>query len=434
MKKIILIIFTLMSTFLFTKNITTKQVKENLNKKNWVIIDTRSSDSFNGWMLEGAKREGHIKGATDFSANWLRKQHLTKKDLQLLDKRLIEKNINKNTNVVLYDFSGKDSALVEKYLKEKGIKNIYTYNGKEWINNTNLPMEKFENYQMLVPPIWVDQLVKGNKPKSYNGNGYKVFEVSWGPINDALSYIRAHIKGAVHINTNEIEHAPNWSVNSDSKLIDFAKNNGININDTIILYGEDVMASYRVAMILRYIGVKDVKIINGGTQALIRDNIPMERGIVDKESTKNIGTNKIVNKYIIDDMETAKKILKNKNKQLIDIRSWNEYIGKISGYSYMDRKGRPTGSIWGNSGTTANSLESYRNIDDTMRNPNEILALWQNLNVDTNKQMTFFCGSGWRAAEVYIYSKVLGIKNSSVYSNGWMEWSCHKENPITVEK
>ncbi len=99
----------------------------------------------------------------------------------------------------------------------------------------------------------------------------------------------------------------------------------------------------------------------------------------------------------------------------------------------MDRKGRPDGSIWGNSGLTSTTLESYRNIDNTMRNGNEIITLWNNLGINPENRMVFFCGSGWRAGEVYVYSKVLGLDDTSVYSNGWMEWSFYKENPIIVE-
>lgn len=434
MTKKFILIFLLIVTTLFSKNITTKELKENIIKDNWVVLDTRSSDAFNGWMLEGEKREGHIKGATDFSANWLRKNVLTKQDLKTLKTRLAEKGISKDTNIVLYDFSGKDSPLVKTFLEDQGIKNIYLYNGKQWINDTNLPMEKFENYELLVPPSWVEDLVNGKNPQGYKNKNFKIFEVSWGPINDALSYIRAHVKGAVHINTDEIEHAPLWSVNKDSDLIKFAKNNGININDTIVLYGEDVMASYRLASILMYIGVKDVRVINGGTQALVRDKIPMERGIVDKSPISSIGTDKVLNKNVIVGIDKAKKSISNKDEQFIDIRSWKEYIGETSGYSYMDRKGRPNGSIWGDSGYSSNTLETYRNIDNTMRNGNEILNLWKNLGIDPNKKLTFFCGSGWRAGEVYVYSKVLGLENNSVYSNGWMEWSFDKKNPVIIGK
>lgn len=434
MKKLLTLLFVLFTSTIFSKNsITTEEVKKDLNDSKWVVVDTRSSDAFNGWKLEGAKREGHIKGATDFSANWLRKSSISKKDLEMLRERMKEKNITPENNVILYDFNVKDSELVSKFLEKEGIKNIYFYDAKDWINNTNLPMEKFANYQMLVPPSWVDDLIQGKNPEGYNNNGYKIFEVSWGPLNQAMSYVRAHLPGAIHINTDEIEEEPLWSKKSDEELIKFAKNNGININETIVLYGDDVMAPYRVATILKYIGVKDVRVINGGTEALKRDKVKMVRGSVDKTPNDDIGTSKILNKGYMAEMDDAKKAIDSPNEQLVDVRSWDEYIGKVSGYSYMDRKGRPTGSVFANSGTSSTTLENYRNIDNTMRNGNEILKLWKTLGIDPNKKLVFFCGSGWRAGEVLIYSNVLGLTNNSVYSNGWQEWSYYKKYPITVE-
>ena len=41
------------------------------NDDDWVVVDARATDAFNGWPLGGAKRGGHIPGAVDFSAGWL---------------------------------------------------------------------------------------------------------------------------------------------------------------------------------------------------------------------------------------------------------------------------------------------------------------------------------------------------------------------------
>ena len=40
-------------------------------------------------------------------------------------------------------------------------------------------------------------------------------------------------------------------------------------------------------------------------------------------------------------------MLKDSNNVLVDNRSWDEYIGKISGYSYHDKKGRIPGAVYG---------------------------------------------------------------------------------------
>ena len=56
------------------KNITVSNefVKEVLGKPEYVVVDARSSHGFIGWRLEGELNEGHIKGATDFSADRIR--------------------------------------------------------------------------------------------------------------------------------------------------------------------------------------------------------------------------------------------------------------------------------------------------------------------------------------------------------------------------
>ena len=53
------------------KVISMEDLQKNIGQEDWVVVDTRSNDAFNGWTLEGEKRGGHIKGAVDFSAAWL---------------------------------------------------------------------------------------------------------------------------------------------------------------------------------------------------------------------------------------------------------------------------------------------------------------------------------------------------------------------------
>jgi thiosulfate/3-mercaptopyruvate sulfurtransferase len=45
-------------------------------------------------------------------------------------------------------------------------------------------------------------------------------------------------------------------------------------------------------------------------------------------------------------------------------------------------------------------------------------------NVD-NYDLYLFCGTGWRASEVYFYLMEFGLKNIYIF-NGWFEWSSLK--------
>lgn len=418
-------ITSIFTTTIFAQNykeISTNELKALMTKKETVLVDTRVNDAFNGWALDGMKNGGHINSATDFSANWLKVDLDKGKKEKILNETLLNKGISKEKEIVLYDSNGKDALEVAKYLESLGIKNINIYDLKKW-DLENQPLNSFPKYELLVPAQWV---------KENLNKGYKVFEVSWGPEEVDEDYKNGHIPGAVHIDTDEIESAPLWSINKDEELLNFAKKNGITKEDKIILYSTNPMASYRIAAILKYLGAADVRVLNGGLPAWKSAGYVLEKKSNPKVSGAGFGADKPLNKNLIIDIDAAKKISNSDSSKLVDIRSWEEHIGKITGYSDLDYKGRPKNSIWGKAGSDPNQLEEYRNIDNTMRNGNEILAMWKELGIDPSKELSFFCGSGWRAAEVLIFSKVIGVENSSLYSNGWYEWSSNPKNEIEI--
>ena len=408
------------------KTIATKELQDKLSDDSWVVVDTRINDAFNGWKLDEVERGGHIKGAVDFSANWLTVDSKDKE--KTLDKALETKGIEKDKNIVLYDANGKDAKEVANYLSEKGYKNLYTYNVADWAKDESLPMESYENYEMIVPAIIVNDILDGKKPETFeNSKNIKIVEASWGEESEA--YSKGHVPTSVHINTDTVEPPPQWMLASDEDLAKFANDYGFTKDDTVIVTGPDVMASYRVAVVLRYIGINDVRVLNGGNNAWTSAGYELETKSNKPVAGNDFGATIPANPNLIDTQAELKEMLKDSNNVLVDNRSWDEYIGKISGYSYHDKKGRIPGAVYGYAGTSATTLEDYRNIDNTMRNADEIKALWKDAGIDTNKHLMFMCGSGWRAAEVLTYANVMGFDNTSLYSDGWIGWSNDTSNP-----
>lgn len=408
------------------KTIAIKELQDKLSDDSWVVVDTRINDAFNGWKLDEVERGGHIKGAVDFSANWLTVDSKDKE--KTLDKALETKGIEKDKNIVLYDSNGKDAKEVANYLSEKGYKNLYTYNVADWAKDESLPMESYENYEMIVPATIVNDILDGKKPETFeNSKNIKIVEASWGEESEA--YSKGHVPTSVHINTDTVEPPPQWMLASDEELAKFANDYGFTKDDTVIVTGPDVMASYRVAVVLRYIGINDVRVLNGGNDAWTSAGYELETKSNKPVAGNDFGATIPANPDLIDTQAELKEMLKDSNNALVDNRSWDEYIGKISGYSYHDKKGRIPGAVYSYAGTSATTLEDYRNIDNTMRNADEIKALWKDAGIDTNKHLMFMCGSGWRAAEVLTYANVMGFDNTSLYSDGWIGWSNDTSNP-----
>lgn len=412
-------------------HISSEILYELIDDDSTCIIDTRSNNAFIGWRTDGSIQRGHIPGAVEFSAQWLLfldKAVLSKSEIQhkekLLEERLKLLNLQDKEKIILYDSNEKDSKVIAEYLKHLGIQNLYYYN----INNWKKDLEIYPNFQDLVPPEWVNEVINGNAPNFYDGKGYKIFECSWGKEN--ITFLGSHIPGAVHIDTDEIEKEPEWIRKDDSQLIEFLKNNGIDYETTIILYSNgSECAEFKVALILKYLGHPKVKVLNGGYSSWRINDFPTERGSVKKqpiESTKPLQIN--VNKDIIYDMPEAKKILnKTIAGYLIDGRPWEEYSGEVSGYKYIYRTGRIPGSIWGG------SYIDYKNIDDTIRSYNEIKAIWEKHNIKDNQILAYFCGSaGWGAAMIQFYGHVLNNYSIKTFEGGWNEWQLDESNPTDV--
>ena len=374
------------------KSLSTKEVQENLKDNSWIAVDTRLSDSYNGWILYDEARGGHIPNAEDFSANWIKVDAKDKENK--LDEALKTKGITTDKNIILYDANGED-----------------------------LPLEKYEDYGLIVPAKILKEVIDGNKPETFeNAKNIKVLEASWGDENQ--TYGKGHVPTSVHINTDTIEPPPTWMLADDKTLTQFASDYGINKDDTIILTGSEQMAAYRLASVLKYMGVKDVRVLNGGDGAWTSAGYELETKVNHKTPGGDFGATIPADPEVITTIPELKEDLKKSDFTLVDNRTWDEYIGKISGYSYHDKKGRIEGAVFGNAGENGpTSLEYYRNVDNTMRNGYEIEKMWEDQGINLKNHLAFMCGSGWRAAEVYTYANVMGLKNTSIYSDGWIGWS-----------
>lgn len=403
------------------KKLTTDELTQNLKSSDWIFIDARDTNAFNGWALDGAKRGGHIEGAVEFSANWINVD-VENKDT-LLKEELVTKKITNDKNIAIYDVNGKDAVTVAEYLTSQGYENLYLYDLNEWINDDSKELVKYEGYKWIVPAAIVKDIIDGKKPETFEGaDTVKMIEASWGEA--AESYDKGHIPGAIHINTDWVEPPPAWMMADDETLLQVMLDNGISANDTVVVSSEYQMAAYRVALVLRYAGVKDVRVLNGGTGAWTLAGYELETTANQPTPITDFGGPFPGNPDIVDTIEEVKAMLETENFTLVDNRTWDEYIGKVSGYSYHDKMGRIPGAKFGYAGKTdSNSLDYYRNIDNTMRNFDEILAMWKEYGIDTANHLSFMCGSGWRAAEVLYYANVAGFDNVSLYSDGWIGWS-----------
>ncbi len=129
------------------------------------------------------------------------------------------------------------------------------------------------------------------------------------------------------------------------------------------------------------------------------------------------------------DIAEAKQLIASDRGDLVCVRSWPEYIGEVSGYNYIEIKGRIPGAIFGNCGSDAYHMENYRNVDHTTREYHEIERIWKEAGITPDKRLAFYCGTGWRGSEAFFNAWLMGYPDVAVFDGGWFEWSNDPENP-----
>lgn len=399
-----------------------------------VVVDARANEAYAGWVTGNNKKGGHIEGATDFSANLLTATYDDKENLdgltrdEQLKQYMENKDINKNAKVVIYDENGKDAVKVADYLTNQGVKDIKVFDLNKWEEE----LISYENYKLYIPPMVVKSLIDGESVEELGKvDDLKIVEVSWGTEEES-GYLKGHVPGAIHVNSDSFDDEDNvYLLEKDAVLFDLAKSQGISTSSTVVVTGDPIFAC-RYATILKYLGVEDVYVMSGGVNGWTDAGLKMETKSNKGVAISDFGTVTPKNPNLIDTVAEVKSMLGDSNFMLVDNRTIEEYRGETSGYSYFDKAGRIEGAVFGYAGVgNSSSMLYYRNLDVTMRNGYEIEAMWKKAGVDTSKHLSFYCGGGYRAAEILWDAMVLGYDDVSLFADGWCGWALAGEKSVT---
>lgn len=416
--------------------IDTNKLKRKLDRKEAIIIDIRPVDAYNGWKMQNEKRGGHIKGAKNFHSKWI----------DYIDWIEItrNKNILTSDELVFYGYDEENIHKVAKTFQKAGYQNIHLYYDfvVEWSTDASLPMEYLPRFQQLVPPVWLNNALE--KKKNTVNNDPVVCHCHYRNIGD---YHNGHIPGAIPLDTNLLEDEITWNRRTSKELENALLKLGISQNTTVVVYGRfsfpdnnnpypgssaGHLGAIRCAFLMMYAGVKDVKILNGGIQSWLDEGYQLTKEETKPFPAKDFGINIPANPRLVVDTPGAKEILADKNANLVSVRSWPEFIGEVSGYNYIIKTGRIPGAVFGNCGTDAYHMENYRNLDHTMREAQEVEALWAEVGITPNKRNAFYCGTGWRGSEAFMNAYMMGWDNMALYDGGWFEWSNDPSNPYVT--
>jgi molybdopterin synthase sulfurtransferase len=424
-------------------SISTAELRTRLSDPTVTIVDARRLAAYNGWRLGGAARGGHIPGAVAFPTRWL-----TTVDGPEVARLLNSKEIEQGHTVVLYGDDDTAVAALAETIAANGVQDVRVLDGgfPAWAADESLPVDRLPRHEALVHLEWLQQLLAGDRPEASPAGKFLLFHVNFGVPEE---YADGHIPGALYLDTNWLEDPADWNRRSPEALEVALRQLGITHDTTIILYGRDTegaanekwpgrragqIAATRALMILRYAGVDDVRLLDGGYDWWVQGGNPLETAIREPSPVASFGALVPLRPEVIVDIDEAKEILADPaGAALVSVRTWREHIGNVSGYNYIGPAGRIKGDVWGNCGTDAYHMQHYRNVDNTMRAYPEITANWAEAGIVPDKWVAFYCGTGWRASETWFYAYLQGWQRIAVYDGGWFEWSQDPiNNPIVV--
>ena len=352
--------------------ISTKQLEKVIGSESHRIFDVRPVDAYNGWALEGERRGGHIRGAKTIPVSWT--------DEEDWDEIVKTKGILPNHHIVVYGYTRDDAVEVGERFVGSGYKevSVYTRFVDEWAANGSLPMERMERFEKLVYPRWVHQLVSGESPPGFNGERYAICHCHY---RNKADYDIGHIPGAIALDTLELESPDTWNCRSPEELEPALMRLGISADTTVVVYGRfssprnsdphpgssaGHLGSIRCGVIMMYAGVRDVRVLNGSIAAWGHEDYPLSTDEVQLEPVSEFGAKVPARPEIFIDTPQAKELLRSDHGNLISVRSWEEFIGKVAQIGVTIRQSDEVNPATGEQYDPQNNVRNYRPLTEEM--------------------------------------------------------------------
>jgi 3-mercaptopyruvate sulfurtransferase SseA len=217
------------------RSVSIVDLRERLADPNLIVVDARCAAAYNGWPLNGEPRGGHIPEAVAFPSAWLG----TVEDAEV-QRLLHEKGVIHGRTIVVYGDGTDGAAALAEMLTSLGHDDVWVDETgfAAWAADDNLPLDRLPNFDKLVHPTWVAQLIAGERPDSYRGSGFVVLHVNFGVPEE---YEEGHLPGALYLDTNRLEDPADWNRRSPEELHATLLSLGISADTTVVLYGRDTI-------------------------------------------------------------------------------------------------------------------------------------------------------------------------------------------------
>ena len=271
----------------------------------------------------------------------------------------------------------------------------------------------------VAQPDWLEQNI--DNPK------VRIIEVSTEP----GIYERGHIKNSIKLVWHtDLVDTVNRDIISQAKFTALVQTAGIDEDTTVVLYGDknNWFAAWG-AWIFNIYGQKDVRVLDGGRVKWEKDGRALTTAVPTFKAgnfvakSADSGLRATLTRDVLPVAKKARKAT------LIDIRSADEYSGKIfapAGFQELAvRAGHIPGAINVPWGLNVNS-------DGTFKTVAELKKLYADKGVTGADQIITYCRIGERSSLTwFVLSEILGFSRVKNYDGSWTEYGNSVGAPIS---
>jgi thiosulfate/3-mercaptopyruvate sulfurtransferase len=194
---------------------------------------------------------------------------------------------------------------------------------------------------------------------------------------------------------------------------------GIGNDTTVVLYGDNNnwFAAWALWQLQIY-GHKDVRLMNGGRKKWVAEGRDLTKDApkVSAASYEASGPDYSIRSFLPD----VQKAVSSKSVEMVDVRSPDEFTGKILSPPGLPETCQRGGHIPGASNIP---WAKACNDDGTFKSADELKSLYQAAGITGTKPIIAYCRIGERSSHSWFVLKyLLGLNNVTNYDGSWTEW------------
>ena len=277
-------------------------------------------------------------------------------------------------------------------------------------------MAEYKHPEALVSTEWVAQHTDDLK--------IRLVEVDV----DTSAYDKGHIKNAVGWNwQSQLQDNVRRDLLGQKSFEELCGKSGITPETTVILYGDNNnwFAAYALWQ-FKYFGHPDVRLMNGGRKKWELEGRPFTT--LAPDVTPAAYRAKPADESVRARRELIFDTLDRHNRYLVDVRSPDEFTGKVIAPPGMSETAQRGGHI---PGAASVPWAKAANEDGTFKAHDELVQIYESAGVRPDRETIAYCRIGERSSHTWFVLKyLLGFDKVRNYDGSWTEWGNLVDAPI----